>query len=722
MVQFNPNDDPQAILARAANERTMLTQFFVANMVHGAAGDLACRHTYQEFPQVFIWNDDKMWSPRKQGFALGQMYFISPRRGELFYLCTVLAVVRGPTSFQNLHTVDGVEHPTFRESCLARGLLEDDGEWRQCLQEGSVMHTSSRLRQLFITILLFGNPSRPLVLWEEFREHICDDLAYRLRRMGINEPHQDDIYDYGLYLLDQILCPSGHSLEEFALPMPRNQWDRRLENGLIAEQLDYNVETKRNRARQEKQRLNPEQADAFQKIFDSVRDEQAKTFFVNGAGRTGKTFLYQVLCHATCGEGWIVLCVASSGISALLLIGGRTAHYMFKIPVEGLDEASLCKIPKESQHADLLRATRLIIWDEITMQHRNAPEALDRTLHDIHDDDRPFGGITVVFGGDFQQILPVVPKGSREDIVSATIQRSYLWNDIESLHLMRNMRLEETQDEEEVAFANWLLDVGHGHETSPDGTLTLPVEMVCADANMLIDAVYPDIQGRIPAPEYFLQRSILEPRNKDVHGINEDILNRMGGEEVTFISADSVDREAGADGDLNEALPVEYLRLLDASGLPPGELKLKPGCPLILLRNLSPANGLCNGTRMVLLRATGRVLEVQLLGGDHNGEIALIPRITLTLSAKNSNYAFVLRRRQFPVKLAFAMSINKAQGQSLKYIGIDLCIPVFSHGQLYVAISRATSSKRIHVLLPQNTLQTRTTTNVVFPEVLLHPN
>ena len=191
---------------------------------------------------------------------------------------------------------------------------------------------------------------------------------------------------------------------------------------------------------------------------------------------------------------------------------------------------------------------------------------------------------------------------------------------------------------------------------------------------------------------------------------------------MVFISADSVDREAGADGDLNEALPVEYLRSLDASGLPPGELRLKPGCPLILLRNLSPANGLCNGTRMVLLRGTGRVLEVRLIGGDHDGEIALIPRITLTPSAKNTNHAFVLRRRQFPVKLAFAISINKAQGQSLKYVGLDLRVPVFSHGQLYVALSRATSSRKIKILLPQNDHLTCTTTNVVYPEILLHPN
>jgi PIF1-like helicase len=119
------------------------------------------------------------------------------------------------------------------------------------------------------------------------------------------------------------------------------------------------------------------------------------------------------------------------------------------------------------------------------MQHRNAPEALDRTLRDIRNDNRPFGSLTVVFGGDFQQTLPVVPKGSREEIVNATIQRSYLWNDVEILHLKRNMRLEQTQDEEEQEFARWLLDVGHGRGTSPDGALKLRDELVCADSNAL---------------------------------------------------------------------------------------------------------------------------------------------------------------------------------------------------------------------------------------------
>lgn len=110
-----------------------------------------------------------------------------------------------------------------------------------------------------------------------------------------------------------------------------------------------------------------------------------------------------------------------------------------------------------------------------------------------------------------------------------------------------------------------------------------------------------------------------------------------------------------------------------------------------------------------------RILEVRILGGENDGEIALIPRITMQPES-TSHLAFRFSRRQFPVRLAFALTINKAQGQSVKYVGLDLRIPVFSHGQLYVALSRATSSSRVRVLLPDGHIATP---NVVYPEVLL---
>ena len=91
-------------------------------------------------------------------------------------------------------------------------------------------------------------------------------------------------------------------------------------------------------------------------------------------------------------------------------------------------------VPKESR-TGLFRLARVIIWDEAGMQHQHALEAIDHSLHDIREDEHPFGGLTVVFRGDFQQILPIVPNGSHEDIVNASIQCLYLWDITTILHL-----------------------------------------------------------------------------------------------------------------------------------------------------------------------------------------------------------------------------------------------------------------------------------------------
>lgn len=192
----------------------------------------------------------------------------------------------------------------------------------------------------------------------------------------------------------------------------------------------------------------------------------------------------------------------------------------------------------------------------------------------------------------------------------------------------------------------------------------------------------------------------------------------MRGDSTTYYSADSIISEDGADNrEFTGPLPPEYLRTLNSSGLPPGELHVKPGCPLILLRNISPAQGLCNGSCLLLRRMTARVLEVEILGGDHHGEHVFIPRITFTPSTKDSDHTFQIRRHQFPVRLAFAISINKAQGQSVHFVGLDLRVPVFTHGQLYVAFSRSTSRRRVKVLLPDD-VESPQTLNIVYPEVL----
>jgi hypothetical protein len=143
-------------------------------------------------------------------------------------------------------------------------------------------------------------------------------------------------------------------------------------------------------------------------------------FFVNGLGSTGKTFLYNCLLSTVRAQGRVAVAVASSGIVALLLDGGRTAHSRFKIPVQGLNSTFTCYISRDSELATLLQAAALIVWDEAIMMHKHVFEAVNRSLQDIMAVINPafkflpFGGLVMVFSGNFRQILLVVPRAPGE--------------------------------------------------------------------------------------------------------------------------------------------------------------------------------------------------------------------------------------------------------------------------------------------------------------------
>jgi hypothetical protein len=169
-------------------------------------------------------------------------------------------------------------------------------------------------------------------------------------------------------------------------------------------------------------------------------------FFLNGPGGTGKTFVYQAVSHAICGQGMIVLCVASSGITSILLPGGQTSHSSLNIPLD-VDDTSYCNIPKDSAKVQLLKQTVAIIWGKVPMQHRYCMEAVDHTMQDILGNNSPFGGIVVLWGGDFRQILPVVEKGNREDSVYACITKSSLWQHVHIFYLTQTIWLEQSPEE-----------------------------------------------------------------------------------------------------------------------------------------------------------------------------------------------------------------------------------------------------------------------------------
>ncbi|GKF59110.1 ATP-dependent DNA helicase PIF1-like protein, partial [Tanacetum coccineum] len=206
-------------------------------------------------------------------------------------------------------------------------------------------------------------------------------------------------------------------------------------------------------------------------IMDAVDKNKGGMFFVYGYGGTGKTYLYKTMSAAFRSQGRIVLNVASSGIAAILLEGGRKTHSRFAIPINVVED-SMCNIFADSELAELLRMTKLIIWDEAPIVNRHCYEAFDRTMRDIcrkypsMPSEQVFGGKVVVFGGDFQQILPVVPNGSRQDVVHAAINSSYLWNHCTVMKLTVNMRLKSglniSEKKEIQDFADWILNIENG--------------------------------------------------------------------------------------------------------------------------------------------------------------------------------------------------------------------------------------------------------------------
>ncbi|XP_024156323.1 uncharacterized protein LOC112164346 [Rosa chinensis] len=184
--------------------------------------------------------------------------------------------------------------------------------------------------------------------------------------------------------------------------------------------------------------------------------------------------------------------------------GGRMAHSRFKIPLN-LDASSTCCISKQSNLAELIRRSSAIICEEAPMMHRFAFEALDRTFEDIIGGDLLFGGKVIIFGGDFRQVLPVVHKGTRSQMVQASLVNSSFWKDVRILRLQQNMR--SINDPE---FSKFLLNVGNGGQPS------------------VVEA-------------YMVEWAIITPKNDDVDVLNEMIIKQFPGPERILYSFDSVE-------------------------------------------------------------------------------------------------------------------------------------------------------------------------------------
>ncbi|KAG2789438.1 hypothetical protein PC116_g2271 [Phytophthora cactorum] len=419
MVTFRSSDDPAVVVTRG--KHTMLTRFFELCASEAPENQVAKSALYQDIPKLFRWDTKaKRWVRRKRYQAvLGLRIHVYPRDMQRFYMRVLLCHRKGPTSFENLRTVDGVTYDSYRKGAPHAGYLEDDSEWVDCMTEASQFRMPYQLRQLFATIIVYSQVVEVGALWEEFYDDLSLDFGYKYRSLEGNAK-EEMVKFHTLKSLNDLLLANGSAVAHFEyLPQlseyPHLVLNSLLQNNLIRREMEgYNHDVLQETVDRE-HLLNEEQRSVYSTIINAVDNPTPGNtlFFIDGPGGTGKsTLLKHILAKVRLLEN-IPLEVASSGIASLLLMGGRTAHSTFKIPLK-LNDTSTCSIYKQSHLKGLIQKASLVIWDEVPMTHRHAFEAVDQSLRDLMDnDEEPFGGKVCAIRG-----LPPDSSGGRERYTS----------------------------------------------------------------------------------------------------------------------------------------------------------------------------------------------------------------------------------------------------------------------------------------------------------------
>ena len=536
----------------------------------------------------------------------------------------LLHKVCGPTSYEDLRSIDGVEYATFKEACYQRGYLAGDGEWDQCcLQEAQFLNNSDSLRELFVTILLFCAPESPLELFKKYWIGMSEDIDYNHRQTCTAPMPHDARQNSLLCTLQPMLARASSTLEKFGLPSSpdfnlisnatTNNNPSNALPSLIAEEMAHKTDSFLHNISS----MNDDQKHVHDCIIDTLDKNTtgSKIYFVDAPGGTGKTFTFNTILASVRARGEIALAVASSGIAALLLVGGRTVHSRFKVPIP-IENDSFCRIPAQSALADLIRRCKVIVWDEAPMASRYVLEAVERSIRDITQNAAVFGGKIVVLGGDFRQVLPVIARGTTGQIINACIKKSLIWRHVIVKRLTINERVRRCSNHHPLqssndstllaAYAEFLLSVGEGRlpkipsSNREENLAILPPFITFKQGSTetdLIDWCYGSFTAANSGdldPTTITSTAILTPTNTDSLELNQQVLNNFPGEEKEYHATDSVAIE-----DDPILYSQEFLNEVCISGLPPAKLKLKVNCPIILLRNLNIAGGLCNGTRFM---------------------------------------------------------------------------------------------------------------------------
>ena len=657
-VVFNPMDDPDDIMEQLPRSTSKLLQWFVLN---GEDPD-ARVWRYLDVPEHYFWQDHK-WNRRVNNVAkVARLPAVGCHNIELNALRIILHHATGCRSFVDLMTFDGFTYPTFRDAAVAAGLLEGNSEAMLIFEEMTRIRISVQsLREQFCAVLVHCAPTNPVELFNMY----VTDLVY-------GDANDNSVRD-ALQGIDGIMRASyGRSLREaeFGFVFDSDDDDVMLPpmvgidaNMPLLEELDT--------------LLSEEQRAAVQCVVDSaVLQSGTNVFAALCSAGTGKTLFANYLACLLRSQGRVVVCVAASALAASLLEGGHTAHHALHIPIPANDGTFCCLTYSERL---ILKSADLIIWDEASMIHQDVADTVSRTLQDVMQSELPFGGKTVLFTGDFKQLLPVVRMGQGQH---HTLHRCQWWPTVRRFVFRHNFRAHQ-----DAAFAAMLETVGLGL------TPVVAVPPVCMAGGIpeLVRRVFGDDLYNSDANSMVLTLTL-----DDADIVNDYCLNACGGVPRVAYAADTFINCRNPD-----LYPPEVVAGIRMNGAPPSCLKLKVGARYMIIKNMM--KNVFNGVRCQLMAFDGsKCVFVKLLSGPGVGTTILLPACVFMVPPESSGLPFSVRRRQFPLIPAYAVTIHKAQGQTLRTVGLYISREMFTHGLLYTALSRTRGWANIvvHSILP----------------------
>ena len=659
-----------------------------------------------------------------------RLKMLYPQYGDIFYLREIL-LCETPTSFEEAKTHNGFEYGTFQEAALAKGYIKDHEKLIRQFREIIPLATPAELRSLFSALLMDGYPMHAVYAQEDIKNALMSDfsLSENSTTTASNTFWKD--------ISNRLQRCGGHELSFYGFDNPKDRLSE-----LEREQEKYNCDAQHQLFLdlQSGQPLNPGQQAAFNAIDRRVEEfdanhRKSKFIFLSGPGGTGKTCLCIQLHAYFRSKGFLIRICASTSLAATLYKGAETAHSLFKVGVldeseREEDDIAECSLYK-TERLELLRNCRIIFWDEFVSNHREVFEAVVKQYEQEQ--------IYCVFVccGDFRQILPV-KRGTPDDTIQACISSSHHWPEFEVFELTENMRISamlkssdvtEEQKNAEQEYAKTIEALAIGKESEEckiiDNNVISHIHVVqLLNINHIMSDNFEDgLRWLFPdnfSPHAAVDNCVLSATNKSGNIWNKRIQDMNPGQEIIYSSHDVLCEVDDPHNHIQNMAGEALLNTVSASGAPEHYLRLKINDICLVLRGLRPA-GLATNERVRIIQFYSNCVKVETL--QTPSRTIYIPKIRFKFPT-NFNSSYKMIRTQFPLRLAYCMTYNKSQGQTLNRVLLDTTEEPFAHGHAYVAMSRVRTRKNICIFLHPHAIREGhpTLTNVVYDKIIQFAN